>query len=319
MACRFEVTLSGEDARSVPAAQRCLAEATRLDECLSVFRDASELSRVNRRAGEALVPVSPELFALLGACARLHAETGGAFDITTTPLSRCWGFLAREARVPEPDALASARAAVGMDGVELEPATGGVRFRRPGMALNLGSIGKGYAVDRVAADLRSCGVRHALVSAGGSSVRALGGRGGGWRVDVTSRAAGRDPVARLSLKDAALATSGIGEQWVTGSDRAPSPHVDAPTRATPAPPPTRYGHVIDPRTGWPAQGLLCATAITSDATRADALATAFLVGGEPLARAYCDAHPGTLALLMPDGATRPLVIGSHAGVHVEEL
>ena len=357
MACRFEVTLSGEDAGGVPAARQALVEATRLDERLSVFLETSEISGLNRRAADGAVPVSAELFALLRHCERLHAGTDGAFDITSTPLSRCWGFLSREAQVPDADAIASARAQVGMEAVELDEAAGAVRFRRPGMELNLGSIGKGYAVDRIAAVLGAAGVRHALVSAGGSSVRALGGRGGGWRVDVTSRAAGPHPIARLRLRAAALSTSGVGEQWVRGSDRgktgvrpgteqpaaakwaenlgdgagsdqgqtgvrpgtdpAASPRPDA--QPAPAATPLRYGHVIDPRTGWPAQGLTCATVVTTDAARADALATAFLVGGEALARQYCDAHPGTLALLMPDEATRPLVIGSHPGAHVEEL
>jgi thiamine biosynthesis lipoprotein len=301
MACRFEVTLSGEDAPLVPAAQRALAEATRLDERLSVFRHTSELASLNRSAAERPVVASVELFALLVRCQRLHAETGGAFDITSTPLSRCWGFLQRQGRVPDAEAIETARTLVGMDLVELDRQTRGVRFERLGMELNLGSIGKGYAVQRIAAELHGAGVRHALVSAGGSSARALGGRGEGWRIDVTSPAAGPRPLVRLRLRNAALATSGIGEQWVR-SDEGQG----------------RYGHVIDPRTGWPAQGLISVSVAAGDAAAADGLATAFLVGGEDLARAYCSAHPATLALLARVGVDRPVVVGSHPGVHVEE-
>ncbi len=299
MACRFEVTLSGEDADCVGRVQQALAEAARLEARLSVFRDDSELSRVNRSAGGRPVPVSRELFYLLRRCHELHAETGGTFDITSTPLSRCWGFLKRQGRVPDPDALDAARRRVGMPHVILESLSRTVSFDCDGVELNLGSIGKGYAVDRVAALLRSMGVRHALISAGGSSVRALGGRPA-WTIDLTSRqTAGR--IARLRLRRGALATSGAGEQYVDAAG-------------------TRYGHVLDPRTGWPAQGLLSVSVAAGDAATADALATAFLVGGEDLARRYCAGHPDTLAILTVDRPDAPtIVVGSHPGVEGSEL
>lgn len=299
MACRFEVTLSGEDTDCVGRVQQALAEAARLEARLSVFRDDSELSRVNRSAGGRPVPVSRELFYLLRRCRELHAETGGTFDITSTPLSRCWGFLKRQGHVPDPDALDAARRRVGMPHVILESLSRTVSFDRDGVELNLGSIGKGYAVERVAARLRRLGIRHALISAGGSSVRALGGRRA-WTIDLTSRqTAGR--IARLRLRHGALATSGAGEQYVDAAG-------------------TRFGHVLDPRTGWPAQGLLSVSVAAADAATADALATAFLVGGEDLARRYCASHPDTLAILTVDCPdARTIVVGSHPGVEGSEL
>jgi thiamine biosynthesis lipoprotein len=299
MACRFEVTLSGEDVDSVGHAQLALAEAARLEARLSVFRDDSELSLLNRGAGGRPMPVSRELFGLLRRCRELHAATDGAFDITTTPLSRCWGFLKRQGRIPDRDALDAARRRVGMPHVILETPSRTVSFDRAGVELNLGSIGKGYAVDRVAALLRRRGVGHALISAGGSSVRALGGRAA-WTIDLTSR---RTPgrIARLRLRRGALATSGAGEQYVDTAG-------------------TRYGHVLDPRTGWPAQGLLSVSVAAADAATADALATAFLVGGEDLARRYCATHPDTLAILTSDRpAARAIVVGSHPGVERIDL
>ena len=299
MACRFEVTLSGEDARHVPAARDLLDEIDRIESALTVFRETSDLVRLNRTAGAAPAPVDDALFGLLRLCGEMHARTGGAFDVTTTPLSRCWGFLRREGRLPGPQEIAAARARVGMDKVELDAEARTVRFRRPGMELNLGSIGKGYALGVVAVRLRQQGVRHALVSAGGSSVVASGGRGEGWVVDLRSRQVSRDRLARLRLRDVALATSGAGEQFVEVGG-------------------TRYGHVLDPRTGSPAEGVLSATAITADAAAADALSTAFLVGGIELARRYCAEHPGTLALVTPDdGTERPRVFGQCPGVALE--
>ena len=299
MACRFEVTLSGEDAHHVPAAREVLDEVDRIESSLTVFRETSDLVRLNQAAGHAPVAVDEALFGLLRLCRELHARTGGTFDITTTPLSRCWGFLRREGRLPSAEEIKAARALVGMDAVELDEAHRTVRFRRPGMELNLGSIGKGFALGQVAARLRQHGVRHALLSAGGSSVLALGGRGAGWVVDLRSRQVSRDRLARVRLRDAALATSGAGEQFVEVGG-------------------TRYGHVLDPRTGSPASGVLSASVIAAEAAVADALSTAFLVGGLELARHYCADHPGTLALVTPDdGSERPRVFGQCPGATLE--
>jgi thiamine biosynthesis lipoprotein len=300
MACRFEVMLPGEDVAHVPAANDALTEAGRLDALLSVFRDTSELSLVNRCAAREPVHVSAELFGLLQQCRDLHRATGGAFDVTTTPLSRCWGFIRREGRVPTATEIDDARAVVDMSSVELDESTRTVRFHRAGMELNLGSIGKGYAVQCIASALLRRGVRRALVSAGASSASVLGGRGEGWPIDVISRRAAHRRLARLRLRHGAMGTSGAGEQYIDAQG-------------------TRYGHVLDPRTGWPSQGILSVTVVTADGAAADALATAFLVGGRDLVQRYCDAHPETLALLTPeDGSERPIVIGRYDGAIVED-
>jgi thiamine biosynthesis lipoprotein len=299
MACRFEVTLSGDDAAKVPAAREALDEIDRIESSLTVFRETSDLVRVNRVAFREPVAVDEALFGLLRLCGELHARTAGAFDVTTTTLSRCWGFLRREGRLPSAEEIAAARAVVGMDGVELDEIRRTVRFRRPGLELNLGAIGKGYALDRVGALLRRRGVSRALLSAGGSSVLALGGDPSGWIVDLRSPQAKRERLARLRLRDAALGTSGAGEQFVEVGGK-------------------RYGHVLDPRTGWPASGVLSASVVAPEAAVADALSTAFLIGGADLARRYCAAHSGVLALVTPDdGSERPRVFGECPGAGLE--
>jgi thiamine biosynthesis lipoprotein len=196
--------------------------------------------------------------------------------------------------LPEPEALDAARACVGLDKVELDGAARNVRFTRSGVELSFGSIGKGYALDRIAPLLRQHGVQRALLSAGGSSVLALGGERG-FVVDVRSTRIDVK-LARLVLKDAALSTSGAGEQFFEAQGR-------------------RYGHVIDPRTGRPAEGVLSASVVASEASVADALSTAFLVGGPSLAERYCAAHEGVLALLtLESEPERLLHFGSRDGV-----
>ena len=300
MACRFEITLSGEDARHLSAAREALEEADRVEAMLTVFHNTSEVSLLNAREGTEDVAVSEELFTLLERAVLLHAATGGAFDPTSTPLLQAWGFLKREGRRPDAATLEAARALVGMERVKLDGALRTVRKERSGVQLSFGSLGKGYALDRMAEGLRRGGVPRALLSAGGSSVVAFGGGEEGFAVDVRSKRASGARLFGLRLKDAAQATSGTGEQFF---------EVDG----------QRYGHVLDPRTGWPAAGVLSATAVTGSAADADALSTAFLVAGPSLAESYCADHAGTLALLVletePD---RLLVFGSHEGAALEE-
>jgi thiamine biosynthesis lipoprotein len=305
MACQVEVVLRGESSDSLPIARAALDEGDRLEEVMTIFRDSSELTRINRQAHDAPVAATAELFAVLQQSARIHDETEGAFDITTTALSGCWGFLRREGRLPSGEAIAAAREVTGMHLVELDARAQSVYFRRPGVSLNLGSIGKGFAIDRMGHFLRREGVNEALISAGSSSILALGGTSRPWQVDLRSvslRQAQARPnggrLARLWLTDAAVGTSGAGEQFFECDG-------------------VRYGHVIDPRTGWPASGVVSASVITSSAASADALSTAFLIGGAALAERYCAAHPGVLAIVTPDPLGTPLVFGSFPGASVE--
>jgi thiamine biosynthesis lipoprotein len=299
MACRFEVMLSSDDAIDVEAARAALDEADAVESVLTIFRE-SEVTDLNRRGAGEQVVVSSTLSSLLLRCGRLHAATGGAFDVTATPLSRSWGFLRREGRVPSDAEIAQVLPSVGMTHVVVDPARRTVTYDRPGVEVSFGAIGRGYALDRMAGVLRARGARRALLSAGASSVLAIGGRGRGWPVDVrpslVSRAAGR-----LWIRDAAVGTSGAGEQFVVAGGK-------------------RFGHVIDPRSGRPAHGVLAASVVTGDAASADALSTAFLIGGVPLARAYCESHPGTMAILVLDnGEESPEVFGRHDGATLEKL
>jgi thiamine biosynthesis lipoprotein len=295
MACRFEVTLASDEARHVEAARRALDEVDALEAALSWFRDSSELTKLNRAAALGPVTASPVLFALLEQCRELHAHTGGAFDPASTALSRAWGFLERRPRVPGEAELAAARAGSGMDKVELDTAARTVRFTAPGVELSFGAVGKGFALDRIAASLRAAGVARALVSAGGSSQRAWGGFD--WELALEP---GRRELGRLFLRDGALATSASGEQFFEADGR-------------------RYGHVLDPRSGRPAAGLRASSVVASEAAEADALSTAFLVAGPALAESLCRARPGTLALLVLD--ERPdeiLQLGSRTGFRLEQ-
>jgi thiamine biosynthesis lipoprotein len=290
MACKFEITLPSELQDRLDAAQAALGALEGLEEQLSIFRDSSELSFINREAAAGPVPVEERLFRLLVQCRQVHALTGGAFDITSTPLSRVWGFLEREGRLPSDEEIANALGRVGMQHVELDASARTVRFLRPGMSLNLGSIGKGYALDRVAAQMQGAGVDTALLTAGASSVLALGSGpdGDGFLVGL------RDPfhhdrrLGTVRLKGAALGVSGTGEQNFVVDGR-------------------RYGHILDARTGWPVVDRAYVAVVAPTAAVADALATACFVGGRATAEAYVASHEEVSVLMidMPAGPEQP--------------
>lgn len=300
MACRFEVTLPDTDAGAIAAAREALDDADRVEQMLTVFRE-SEVTRLNRAACNGPAPCTPDLLDIVSRCHDLHERTGGAFDITSTPLSRCWGFLRQQGRIPSPAELDRARAVCGMRHVHLDRGATTIAFDRDGIELNFGAFGKGYALDRMANGLRARGVGRALLSAGHSSVVALGDDDGdGWPIDLRPSLA-RARIGRAWIADAALGMSGAGEQFF---------EVDG----------VRYGHVIDPRTGRPAGGVMSAAVFTRSAADADALSTAFLVGGAALARDYCDAHAGTEAVLVVDETVpRVHVFGHCHGVRLELL
>jgi thiamine biosynthesis lipoprotein len=288
MACRFEVTLPAEDARHVEAARAALDELDAIESQLSRLRDESELARVNREAATGPVVVSPGVFAFLSLCQELSAATGGAFDPASAAISRCWGVLERHPRapshegVPSEEEIAAARAASGMDKIVLDGLSRTVRFAAAGVELDAEAVGKGWALDRVAASLRVRRVGRALLTAGGSH---RGWGAGEW--ELTLRPGGEE-LGRLRLRDAALATS------------------------------SRPGHLLDPRTGRPAEGVRSASVVATETAVADALSTAFLVAGPELAASFCAARPGTMALLVLDAAPREIrVCGKRDGVTVD--
>jgi thiamine biosynthesis lipoprotein len=295
MACRFEVTLPRSEEHGVVAATEALDEIERLEAQLTVFRPSSEVSYVNANAGNQAVSISQSLFDLLAHCKRLYEETHGTFDITSGPLTRCWGFLKREGRLPEKSEIEHARSFIGSEKIHLDEATKSVRFSQPGVEINLGSIGKGYALD--------CAVSHvanrigsALLNAGASSMRAIGAgeRNEGWVVGLRHPRSKLRRLGVLRLRDCALATSGNEEQFFDHGGR-------------------RFSHIIDPRTGWPSEGVTSVNVVTPDGALSDALATAFFVGGRELAEEYCARNTEVLVVMLESNSQAPIVIGSSAG------
>jgi thiamine biosynthesis lipoprotein len=271
MGTRFELVLCGDDPRRLVAAgEEALAEIARLDAQLSVYRAESEITWINRRAAAGPVKVEPRLFRLLERCAALSIRTGGAFDITVGPLMRAWRFVGGAGGVPPPEELDAARAAVGIRFVELDPDDLTVRFRHPGVTLDLGGYGKGYAVERALDLLRDNGIATALLHGGTSSVAALGAPPGqpAWRIGL------QEPLGRVvALADLALSVSAARGKSFVANGR-------------------RYGHVMDARSGEPAVGAAAAAVVGASASECEALSTALLVLGESWRSTIAERFPG---------------------------
>ncbi|MDX2034860.1 MAG: FAD:protein FMN transferase [Blastocatellia bacterium] len=260
MATRFELVMEGEDGVRLRAAgEEALAEIERVEAQLSFYRSDSEVRGLNLRAGEGAVRVDPRLFRLLRRCAELTQETAGAFDVTVGPLMRAWRFVNAKGQAPTARELAEARAATGIAQLEFEEETCAVRFARPGVEIDLGGYGKGYAVERAMDLLREAGVARALLNGGGSSVAAIGA-GPGWRVALREPfIAGAEPIC-IDLRESALSVSAVHGKSFTVEGRT-------------------YGHVIDPRSGWPVRGALAAAVEGPSASECEALSKALLVLG----------------------------------------
>lgn len=301
MACRFEVTVPLQDEAGVVVATDALDQIDQLEDQLSVFRPNSEVSRINEDAATAPLRVTESLFNLLTLCKRLHCETEGAFDITSGPLTRCWGFLKREGRMPSEGEIEIARRLADCSLMVLDEESRTVSFSKRAMEINLGSVGKGYALERVAARLRPRG-RPALLNAGASSIVAVGegDQNEGWSVGLRHPRNKGKRLASLRLKDCALSTSGNEEQFFEVAGQ-------------------RYGHIIDPRSGWPAREVTSVSVITRSGAISDALATAFYVGGRKLAERFCSAHPDVMAIMLESESEIPVVIGNYPGCRIESV
>ena len=187
MATRFEVVLHGASPVALRAAgEEALGEVERVEAQLSLYRNSSEIARVNARAALEPVRVSPPVFRLLEQALALSRATGGAFDITVAPLVRAWGFMGGTGRRPDPESIERARELVGFGQVLLDPAERTVRFARDGVMVDLGAIGKGYALERTVELLLDAGVTSALIHGGTSTVCAIGTPpdAAGWKVAI---------------------------------------------------------------------------------------------------------------------------------------
>lgn len=282
MGTLVRITLFAPDEGAARAAFRAAFDRiAALDRTLSDYRPDSELSRLPHTALNRPLPVSEDLFTVLAASQALAEATGGAFDVTQGPVVRLWRDARRTGRLPDDAALAEARSRSGARYLHLDPDARIVTLTRPGMALDVGAIGKGYAASEAVEVLTAQGIRSALVAVSGDlafSAAPPGRRG--WRIGLHAIAASITNVpSTLELTHAAVSTSGSSEQ-----------HVDIGGR--------RYSHVVDPATGTGLTEDVTVTVIAPDGLMADGLDTAISLIGAERGFALLERYPGAAALVV---------------------
>ena len=263
--------------RAKRAIGAALDEMARVDRLLSNYNPASELSRMNQEASEGPFHASAELFNFVTSSRQFYNNTEGTFDPTVGALVRVWGFFSRQPGVPNAEQIAAVRLATGFDKVQIDTRERTIRYAVPGLEMDPGGIGKGYAVDQAAEVLKRLGIHAAMVSAGGSSISAIGHPPGqrAWRIAISNPANPSRAVAVVELRDTSLSTSGVSRQSLESGTHT-------------------YSHIFDPRTGEPVENMCQVTVVTRNGTAAEALSkAAFIMSRENLAgvlRRYPDSH-----------------------------
>ena len=264
MGSTYTIELYGYDRiRMEAAADAAFDEVRQLDDLLSNYKPDSEWSEVNRRAAAGPMKISPELFRVLSACAGYSRESEGAFDITVGPLMKVWGFYKGSGHLPHRAEVQAAMTKVGYRHMHLDPAAQTVWFDRPGVEIDPGGIGKGYAVDRMVEILRKNGIQTALVAGSGSSIYGMGAppdEPRGWRVDIKNPWDTRKSAAEVFLKDMSMSTSGSYEKFFRAEGRI-------------------YAHIMDPRTGYPAAGSVSVSVIAPRTLDCEVWAKPYFVNG----------------------------------------
>jgi thiamine biosynthesis lipoprotein len=262
------------------AVERAKEQMQAFIEVVSSWDSNSDTSRINANAGKAPTRVDARLMRVLLRAQQISEMSGGAFDITFSPVGRLWNLRATEPVIPHEKAIASAFKLVGYKDLVLDPEAGTAFLRREGMRIDLGGIAKGAVIDVAARSLKASGFQNALISAGGD-LYAMGAKGNEpWMVGITDPHNPRGPViGKVPLTDRAIATSGDYEKMVEIAGK-------------------RYHHIIDPRTGQLAGKCISATVISSDAETADALSTAFFVLGPKAGIALCERLENIEAVLI---------------------
>jgi len=268
-----------DQAAALAAATAALDAMERVDELLSNYKPGSELSAMNREAAREPFHASTELFDFVNRCANYHRATEGAFDPTVGPLVRVWGFLTTHPARPSDAAIANAKAQSGFEKVTIDASARTIAYRTGGVEIDPGGIGKGYAVDQAVDVLRRRGIRSALVSAGGSTMFAIGSPPGrpAWNLAVKNPNDPAKPFSFVSVRDASLSTSGVSERAVQAGGH-------------------RYAHVFDPRTGEPVEHMCQVTIVAPTGTASDALTKAAFVLPRETVRRLFQGEPDVHAL-----------------------
>lgn len=262
MGSRFEITVTAENPEKANQyIDTAVSEIQRIERLISSWDPASQTSEINRNAGIKPVVVDPELYNLISRALKISEITDGAFDISYASMDKIWKFDGSMRSMPSEEAIRNSVSKVGYQNIILDPEDHSVFLKKEGMKIGFGAIGKGYAADRAKDLLRSQGVTAGIINASGDmNTWGTQPNGDTWKVAITNPLNKEHAFALLPLEDRAVVTSGDYEKFVKFNG-------------------VRYSHIINPKTGYPATGIISATVFAPKAELADALATSVFVMG----------------------------------------
>lgn len=264
----IEITLQGNDEEAASkAALQAFREIKRIEQLMSPWIGTSDVSRLNHSAGKEWVKVSPETFDVIQRAQKIADLSEGAFDITVAPLTQLWRKAREKGVPPTPEEVKKVLAMVNFRDL-LVRSDGALFLKKKGMAIDLGGIAKGYAVDRTFETLTSLEYKNLIVNAGGD-LRAGGlKKSEPWSIGIQDPRLPEKAMATISMSDSAMATSGDYEKFFFHQGK-------------------RYHHLLNPKTGFPAEGCQSVTILCKDGMTADGLATAVFVLGPGKGYALC--------------------------------
>jgi len=290
MGTTYTLYLYSDDPQQASAiSDEVFDEVDRIDQLLSNYRDSSELSRINHNAATAPVTTDPEMFSFLQQSLRWSQVSDGAFDITVGQLMKSWGFFKHEGRVPTAAELAHLRSVTGWQHIQLDPAARTVAFTSP-IELDPGGIGKGFAVDAAVRILRADHIAAAMISAGSSTLYALGAPPGkrGWHVVVPGPLPSQRTLTTITLRDTSLSSADCSQKNFTVAGHL-------------------YCHIMNPQTLSPVEGRIQVSIVNPSATASDALSNVLFVQSPEQSISTLAAYaPDSRALIVsgtPDHAT----------------
>lgn len=286
MATVFEIIIIHRDARyAQQAAWAAFSELYKIEQQISRFVENSDISHLNNFAANQPLQIGPAAFECLQLCASLYDQTSGAFDVTIGSLMNCWLNKDKTMRTPSKKQLKQARQRTGLHLIKLDETEHTIQLLINHVQIDLGGIGKGYAVDQMAKLLNDWSIDTALINGGCSSVLALGSPHStkGWHLTLSNPANREQTLANLYLQDRAISGSGL----------------------------LKGPHIIDPHTAQPIEGKRATWACVPAAATADALSTAFMVMTHDQIRKYCSDHPDTFAMVVNEDRTGKEKIWCH--------
>lgn len=341
MACTFQIYFTPENGDAIAeVAIEALELVEQLENQMTVYR-SSPMTYLNETAANEPVRIEPRVYQLLKKGYELFELTDGAFDMTSGLLTKGWGFFRQQGRVPDEHEISDLLKGVGSQHLIFDDQNETIAFRQCDLELNLGGIGKGHAIDRAAEFMTEHGIEHFLIHGGQSSVLAKGKRwlkqsskpnatehgstgeevprqkklydevasphestdssdaSEPWKVGLRHPTQVENRIAEIGLTDRAVGTSGTGRQSFYHKGK-------------------RYGHIIDPRTGQPCEGVFSATAVAPTAAEADALATAFYVMGPDKAIEFCKSNSEYGCVMISPGKSNKVRM-DHFGISEDEL